>query len=1260
MILRSHAKQFKRDGQHETPQAPKLSSIDSGAKSAPGFSPSIQGRTLQGQMVSPDKSAKSINAISNTAVPQLDSTAAEDCDEVIEEEQKLTPDLDQPAPVSFDVKTPEAFHQVQPDSESSDDDREASLPGHAPFHPKRQSNLIPGFERDPKIRIDFPKSSDSAKWKELNQMLEDGLSKAFSQRRIKTYSDSNKLGEAFDDYLHAFFLQHCGEVDILSDDTKPPCSKQKHRGLERLRQEKNGCKKAFSILKKAGLLLSKAGQACKKLWFKLIRTHNKLRRRVRARESQRDRVQSERQFKRNPFKYAQKLFEKESLNGVPSFDKATADAYFSGMYRDADRDATFEPLEGMRRPEPPSTPFFEQAPDYAEVRKHTMSKKSNACPGLNSLPYLIYKKCPAIIAKIHKIFVKIFSDKDIPESWATAFVVLLQKEKGVTDVPKEFRPIAITNTIGKIFFSIISDRLQRFLVKNGYIKTAIQKGFLSGVPGCVEHSFTLWEALKEAKDEARAIVVSWLDLANAYGSVKHNLIQFALRWYHVPESIIKLIFDYYEKLSAKVRTKAWSTDFFRFEIGLFQGCVLSTILFDCVFNLLLDFLDAHKHEGYTFKLIRVTKVTTMHKAYADDLQLTTTTPKGHQRVLDRTQAWLDWTVTMAAKPSKCVCMAFRQFKKGVVSSEGFSPYEDTIYSVYDPKLFIKGVQLKFIVDINKVDEFLAGHFKFLGRWVSRALDDEVMKVAFRSKFFEWLKLVDKDKVNGLMKLWIYQHYVLHRASWTLMVHDFNHHFIAKSIQQPTNVYLRKWAGLSKSSDQGILYRSHKDLGLNLTSVITHFESVKVIYCHLLKHSADPMVAAVYQNRVRRHSSNKKTWRDTQLLEQVEKMVAHGAKFQAASPSDKRGLGQNIYVAHKDSHAEHRKRCGAAVHQLSSEKLLAHTAQLAMNSVWTHWSEKSIPFDLSWRNLVYGPGPRIVSFVLNATMNSLASPDLLALMKITKDGSCKLCGAKQCTLFHILSNCPKSLTDKRYTWRHDSVLATVLQILVPHMIEHNASPAAPDERLPGIAFVKAGAKCRRPTPRQNARKSLLSPARDWQLLIDFDARRILFPPEITPTNERPDIVLWSASTKTVIMIELTCPAEENLDAARARKLKRYAVLCEQIRLNGWVAVLHTVEAGARGFVGNRFFRVFRELGLSSAQASRACKDVSYVTASCSYGLWLMRHSKSWNASRGLMVPSGYITPPPISTPAPLLVSQPRGISRAVREWHRQLGPKAESA
>ena len=133
----------------------------------------------------------------------------------------------------------------------------------------------------------------------------------------------------------------------------------------------------------------------------------------------------------------------------------------------------------MKRPPPPRFPFFDKPPSFKEMMRHARTKRNSACPGLNSLPYLIYKKCNAIMRTAHLIFLKIFKSKDVPRDWAIAFVVLLQKTKGVLDDLSEFRPIAITNTLGKIFFSIISARLQNLMVKNNYIQTILQKGFIS-------------------------------------------------------------------------------------------------------------------------------------------------------------------------------------------------------------------------------------------------------------------------------------------------------------------------------------------------------------------------------------------------------------------------------------------------------------------------------------------------------------------------------------------------------------------------------------------------------------------------------------------------------------------------------------------------------------------------------------------------------------------------------------------------------------
>ena len=218
------------------------------------------------------------------------------------------------------------------------------------------------------------------------------------------------------------------------------------------------------------------------------------------------------------------------------------------------------------------------------------------------------------------------------------------------------------------------------MVGNGYIDQSIQNGFLPGVEGCVEHTQVLMETLLDEKRNSREIVVAWLDLPNAYGSVAHNLIQFALEWYHVPANIRELIYHYYDELFVRVKTKQWNSDWFMSQIGLFQGCPLSVVLFLIVFNLLLDLLKTKQHLGYQLKNTEILQV---QKAYADDLTLILKNEPGCEELLHLVETFLNWTRIMKAKPSKCRSLAMRRIQ--LVNTQGKLP-DPTCHTIQSSKL----------------------------------------------------------------------------------------------------------------------------------------------------------------------------------------------------------------------------------------------------------------------------------------------------------------------------------------------------------------------------------------------------------------------------------------------------------------------------------------------------------------------------------------------------------------------------------------------
>ena len=202
-------------------------------------------------------------------------------------------------------------------------------------------------------------------------------------------------------------------------------------------------------------------------------------------------------------------------------------------------------------------------------------------------------------------------------------------------------------------------------------------------------------------------------------------------------------------------------------------------------------------------------------------------------------------------------------------------------------------------------------------------------------------------------------------------------------------------------------------------------------------------------------------------------------------------------------------------------------------------------------------------------------------------------------------------------------------LTEHLAVTNSKKKSSSVDVPYLysSFVSAGCSSHKKIPDSN--HNLLSGATDWQILVDFDSANILFPPDIFTTSERPDIIIWSPSRKKVILIELTCPAEEGIANARSRKLLRYANLVEQIsNQTEWNCTLLTAEVGVRGFVASSTRRCMRSLGIKAAKLRRFLLETSEVVARCSFSIYLSRENKVWQQSR-LLEPSK----------APRVVDQP---------------------
>ena len=99
----------------------------------------------------------------------------------------------------------------------------------------------------------------------------------------------------------------------------------------------------------------------------------------------------------------------------------------------------------------------------------------------------------------------------------------------------------------------------------------------------------VWSALKEARSTKSSLANIWLDIANAYVSIPHRLLFFALERYGVDPHWICLIKIYYSGIYSCSFSQSAPSSWHQHFKGIFAGCTLSIILFLAGINVVIEY-----------------------------------------------------------------------------------------------------------------------------------------------------------------------------------------------------------------------------------------------------------------------------------------------------------------------------------------------------------------------------------------------------------------------------------------------------------------------------------------------------------------------------------------------------------------------------------------------------------------------------------------------------------------------------------------------
>ena len=798
------------------------------------------------------------------------------------------------------------------------------------------------------------------------------------------------------------------------------------------------------------------------------------------------------------WKYCKETLEKPKDNTQPDFDEKTCRDYFRKSYKKQSK-ANYNFPTWMRMLNEPTELFNNEPPSYMEITKiiNKMKSSGSPCPH-DQMSIIILKRCPYVRTVLHRIIKYCWSHQKFPEEWRYAFTILLYKRESNKD-PANFRPITLQPVFAKVFSSLIRNRMYTYLVKNKLIETNVQKGFWSEISGCVEHTELLTYIINHARLKQRQVIITLLDLKNAFGEIDHQVILKVLEYHHFPESIKLLVKAYYTNYKVSIGTDKFTTDPIIIEKGVLQGDCLSPLLFNLVVNALLKTIDSQKIRsiGYNY----CDTLTPRHWfQFADDSALVTSTEEDSQALLNVFTKWCQWA-GLKICPRKCKIFAMR--KNGTRTVQ-FNPY-----------LKVNNEQ---IPTVEQDEEFV-----YLGKTFSMNMKSENIEKELKKDLRDYVENIHRLPIHPKHKIDIVVRYVYSKLRWRLTAYDISHTWVKQNLDSIVIEYLKRWLNLHQGANTRHLFLPTSKFGIRLSLPSDILKACRLVKRSILKTSKNQEMQDLYKLTVQKHIE------EDRLLDNREKTVANRLLRKETAVEIMRNL-------------EGLKEQNTIMKQLKV---------FCTGKVISQWNE--IAEEMTANTYKFARKALIFSLPINT--------NLKRWKKIDND-KCPLCNTKQ-TQLHVLSNCVKAVNDGRYTWRHDSILYTIMYY-VKQLVEKGYEVYAD--------------------------------------LEGYTTTNVFF-----NGNVRPDIAVKKGNELTTI--ELTCCFETNLSKSNNFKKQKYDKLENKLKnkLNLTKLYIEVTSLGFTPKTNKSFDTLLKSNGIN---IYRMNKKMCEVALRSSYYIYTQRNS-IWN-------------------------------------------------
>ena len=257
----------------------------------------------------------------------------------------------------------------------------------------------------------------------------------------------------------------------------------------------------------------------------------------------------------------------------------TLDAFydhFKGLLADDDQDMQDGINYNINRES--DTPILNDPITSDEIKRCIIKLKNNKSPGSDYIINEYIKSTQNLLCPLYvKLFNKILDEGVFPLEWTTGVIVAIYKNKGDVNDTNNYRGITLLSCMGKLFTSILNDRLRQYSEANQIINET-QAGFRQQY-STLDHIFLLKCIIDLFKWKKRKLFCLFIDYKKAFDMIWREGLWYKLVRDNVNGKLLNVIHSMYRNIKSCVMMNQQMSDTFTCGMGVRQGENLSPLLF---------------------------------------------------------------------------------------------------------------------------------------------------------------------------------------------------------------------------------------------------------------------------------------------------------------------------------------------------------------------------------------------------------------------------------------------------------------------------------------------------------------------------------------------------------------------------------------------------------------------------------------------------------------------------------------------------------